>query len=220
MGTIWSNTSSLPPFSSKETMQSNWPVVLTLAVTLVSGTTGFSSPLLMPLSASEKACPAHMSNFELSEFLGEWYLLEYEFASENKLNRLDCLGFKFTLNDIDLASSSDVMISNFTFRFPPKTGFMYHVPTFATFDDDNTAKWNTNFKNVEMVSVVVDTDYSRWAVVVQCTKTTSGETFQSSRILSRTRTLSSPDLDRARAAIRDANVEGPFKYTIDQENCH
>merc|ERR1711997_595184 len=117
MGTIWSNTSSLPPFSSKETMQSNWPVVLTLAVTLVSGTTGFSSPLLMPLSASEKACPAHMSNFELSEFLGEWYLLEYEFAAENKLNRLDCLGFKFTLNDIDLASSGDVMISNFTSFF-------------------------------------------------------------------------------------------------------
>merc|ERR1711971_377702 len=219
MGTIWSNTSSLPPFSSKDTMQSNWPVVLTLAVTLVSGTTGFSSPLLMPLSASEKACPAHMSNFELSEFLGEWYLLEYEFAAENKLNRLDCLGFKYTLNDID--STNDVMISNFTFRFPPATGFMYHVPTFAIFDDETNARWNTNFKNVEMVSAVVDTDYSRWAVVAQCTKNAAGDaTFQSSRILSRTRSLRSPDLDRARAAIRDANVEGPYKYTIDQENCH
>ena len=79
--------------------------------------------------------------------MGDWYLLEYEFAAENKLNRLDCLGFKFTLNDIDLASTSDVMISNFTFRFPPNTGFMYHVPTFAVFDEDTTAKWNTNFKN-------------------------------------------------------------------------
>ena len=77
------------------------------------------------------------------------------------------------------------------------------------------------FLLVEMVSVVVDTDYSRWAVVAQCTKNPSGEpTFQSSRILSRSRTLSSPDLDRARAAIRDADVEGPYKYSIEQENCH
>ena len=89
----------------------------------------------------------NLSYFGSFQFLGDWYLLEYEFAAENKLNRLDCLGFKFTLNDIDLASSSDVMISNFTFRFPPNTGFMYHVPTFAVFDDDTTAKWNTNFKN-------------------------------------------------------------------------
>ena len=37
---------------------------------------------------------------------------------------------------------------------------------------------------------------------------------------SHSRSLRSPDLDRARAAIRDANVEGPYKYTIDQENCH
>ena len=55
------------------------------------------------------------------------------------------MGFKFTLNDID--STSDVMISNFTFRFPPATGFMYHVPTFAIFDDETNARWNTNFKN-------------------------------------------------------------------------
>jgi len=202
-------------------MQSTWPVVFTLAAALVSGTTGFTSPLLMPtiLGADAKTCPAPMEGFELSQFLGDWYLLEYEFAAENKLNRLDCLGFKFTLNDID--STNDVMISNFTFRFPPATGFMYHVPTFAIFDDETNARWNTNFKNVEMVSAVVDTDYSRWAVVAQCTKNAAGEaTFQSSRILSRSRSLRSPDLDRARAAIRDADVEGPYKYTIDQENCH
>ena len=93
-------------------------------------------------------------NYFFFKFLGEWYLLEYEFAAENKLNRLDCLGFKFTLNDMDLSlsSTSDVMISNFTFRFPPTTGFMYHVPTFAIFDVESTAKWNTNFKNGELVT--------------------------------------------------------------------
>jgi len=169
-----------------------------------------------------KTCPAPMSNFEVSEFLGDWYLLEYEFASETKLTHLDCLGFKYTLNDMDMATESDidVMVSNFTFRFPPKTGFSYHVPTFGMFSEDNKAQWTTNFKNVEMVSVVVDTDYSRWAVLAQCVKNAYGApSFQSSRILSRTRTLSGPDLVRARAAISEAGMEGPFKYTIDQESC-
>ena len=73
---------------------------------------------------------------------------------------------------------------------------------------------------MEMVSVVVDTDYSRWAVLAQCVKNAYGApSFQSSRILSRTRTLSGPDLVRARAAISEAGMEGPFKYTIDQESC-
>ena len=52
-----------------------------------------------------------------------------------------------------------------------------------------------------MVSVVVDTDYSRWAVIAQCVQNAYGPpTFQSSRILSRQRTLDDEDLDRAKVA--------------------
>merc|ERR1712066_1230529 len=106
-----------------------------------------------------------------------------------------------------------VMTANFTFRFPPKSGHSYNVPTYAFFADDTSAKWTTTFKNTDMVSVIVDTDYSRWAVLAQCVKNDYGPpVFQSSRILSRDRSMSSDDLDRARAAIRGAGVEGPFKY--------
>ena len=56
------------------------------------------------------------------------------------------------------------MISNFTFRFPPNTGFMYHVPTFAEFDDDSSAKWTTNFKNGKHFHIQLRTsDYIRLA---------------------------------------------------------
>ena len=74
-----------------------------------------------------------MPNFELSEFMGDWYIMEYEFASETKLTSLDCMGYKYTLNE----ASNDIMVANFTFRFPPKTGNMYHVPTFALFANDS-----------------------------------------------------------------------------------
>ena len=116
---------------------------------LVTFSYAFSSPMMMPLgienSDGAQVCPAPMPNFELSEFLGDWYILEYEFASETKLTHLDCLGYKYTLNDV--SDDMSVMVSNFTFRFPPKSGHMYHVPTFAIFANDSSAKWNTNFRN-------------------------------------------------------------------------
>ena len=49
-------------------MPSNWSAVFTLALAaLVTGTTGFTSPLILPLSADAKACPAPMEGFELSQ---------------------------------------------------------------------------------------------------------------------------------------------------------
>ena len=129
---------------------------------------------------------------------------------------LDCLGFAYTLNDMD------VMNATFSFRFPPTTGFTYNIATFGTFSDESKAQWTTKYNNkLEMVSVIVDTDYSRWAVLAQCVKNDYGvpPEFQSTRILSRTRQLSNADLERAKAAIRDAGVGGPFKFTIDQDNC-
>ena len=83
----------------------------------------------------------------LMQFLGNWYILEYEYAEETRLNQVDCLGFKFTVDDIPLSLDMSVMTANFTFRFPPKSGFSYHVPTYAFFSDDTQAKWTTTFKN-------------------------------------------------------------------------
>ena len=47
----------------------------------------------------------------------------------------------------------NVMTANFTFRFPPKTGFSYNVPTYA-FLSDNKAKWTTTLKNDGKFSIV------------------------------------------------------------------
>ena len=123
---------------------------VTFLSTLFAVSYGYSSPMLMPLGIETnpaQMCPVPMPDFELSEFLGDWFIMEYEFASETKLTSLDCLGYKYTLNDV----SNDIMVANFTFRFPPKSGNMFHVPTFAVFGNDSSAKWNTNFRNGEFL---------------------------------------------------------------------
>ena len=77
------------------------------------------------------------------------------------------------------------------------------------------------FFSVETVSVIVDTDYSRWAVLAQCMKNEFGQpAFFNSRILSRTRSLSAADMDRARAAIHENHVNGQYTYTVSQDECY
>ena len=153
-----------------------WPVTLAL-LSYLAVSSAFTSPFgIMSSSVGEsRACPVPMNNFDLSQvrpvtikkslsaisrifstfqqFLGQWYILEYQYAEEASLNSVDCLGFKFTLDDIPLGPEMNVMTANFTFRFPPKTGFSYNVPTYA-FLSDNKAKWTTTLKNDGKFSIL------------------------------------------------------------------
>ena len=79
--------------------------------------------------------------------------------------------------------------------------------------------YNSYF-SADMVSVVVDTDYSRWAVLAQCVKNDYGPpSFLSTRIMGRSRALNSADMERARAAIRDSQVNGGYIYGVGQDDC-
>ena len=85
----------------------------------------------------------------------------------------------------------------------------------------NIKLFHNSFFSVETVSVIVDTDYSRWAVLAQCMKNEFGQpAFFNSRILSRTRSLSAADMDRARAAIHENQVNGQYTYTVSQDECY
>ena len=63
--------------------------------------------------------------------------------------------------------------------------------------------------------------FLRWVVIARYVQNAYGSpTFQSSRFISHQRTLDDADLDRAKVALREFNMEGPFKHTIDQNNCY
>ncbi|CAB4068700.1 unnamed protein product [Lepeophtheirus salmonis] len=119
-------------------------------------------------------CPSldSIPDFDLEKFLGDWYVLQYQYPNEKKLKDLSCIGFHFAKN----AFSADI-VSNFTFRFPATTGHFYHIPTFSEIVNGNKAVWKTQIKGVEMISGILDTDYSKWAILTQCKVTPSGSTF-------------------------------------------
>lgn len=177
---------------------------------------GPKSDPLMP--AYNIPCPVEkaMPKFEMDKFMGDWYVLEYQYTSEMRLKDLSCVGFHFSQTGF-----GDI-ISNFTFRFPPHNGHFYHVPTFSTVSQIDNAIWETQFKGVDLLSAILDTDYSRWAVLAQCSRPTGAKSepkFFSTRIMSRSRSLGAADLARIQAAIQEGNVGAPFKYPVEQGVC-
>jgi hypothetical protein len=113
------------------------------------------------------------------------------------------------------------IISNFTFRFPPKTGHFYHVPSISLVSEVEASVWETQFGRVELVSAIVDTDYDNWAVLVQCNKMegVSEPSFLSTRVLSRTRTPGTSAWIAITSAIEAADASAKYKYPVDQDVC-
>ena len=77
------------------------------------------------------------------QFLGDWYVLAYEYPKKMRLKDISCVGLHFSLTEF-----GDVT-SNFTFRFPAKTGFFYHVPTFSLVSETKKSLWETQFRGGE-----------------------------------------------------------------------
>ena len=74
------------------------------------------------------------------QFLGKWYVLEYIYDKPKTLKAFGCIGFDFSMTgDGDLKS-------NFTFKFPAKTGFYYHVPSYSPVNTIFPAIWDTKHR--------------------------------------------------------------------------
>merc|ERR1712018_395595 len=192
--------------------------ITTLACITSGSGSIFPTPMVLPPpTASPKTCPLYSTKggFHLEKFLGDWYVLEYVYNKPMRMKDLSCVGFHFSL------TSFGELQSNFTFRFPAKTGHFYHVPTFSIVNPANSAVWDTQFKGVELASLILGTDYGRWAVLAQCNKNPAdGSTrYLSTRILSRTRSLSPEALSEVARVINSADSDAPFRYPVDQSVC-
>jgi hypothetical protein len=77
------------------------------------------------------------------------------------------------------------------------------------------------FFSVDLVSVIVDTDYDNWAVLVQCSQVigSAEPRFVSTRILSRTSNLGVSDWIAITSAIETADASASYKFPVDQVDC-
>ncbi len=77
--------------------------------------------------------------------------------------------------------------------------------------------------SVDLMSVVVSTDYDSYAVVVQCLSDSDGSggepRFLSTRILSRGRSLTATGWLKVEETIEAADAAAPFRYPVLQAPC-
>jgi len=160
-------------------------------------------------------CPVTESkpNLDIDRFMGQWYILEYQYPKEMPQANLACLSFHFK-------EDQEGIIGNFSFRFPPRFGHFYHVPTVSSIiANGQEGLWMTQFKGVDLLTAVVDTDYRNWAVFVQCVEEGGENRFMSTRVMSRKTDLSAQDWLSVREVIKGSNLEAKYKYEIDQVDC-
>ena len=99
-------------------------------------------------------------------------------------------------------------------------GHFYTIPTKSEIvADGQEGLWLTEFKGVNLLTAVVDTDYDHWAVFVQCMQEDGRNKFLSTRVMSREQNLSADHWLLAKETIQADNLEAEFKYSIDQRNC-
>ena len=108
-----------------------------------------------------------------------------------------CIGFDFSITD------DGELKSNFTFKYPAKMGFVYHVSSYSPVNMIFPAIWDSKhrggntFSNIwlqsllsvyqvsptnntiihfvteELTSLILDTDYNQWAVLAQCKRSSN-----------------------------------------------
>merc|ERR1712154_5904 len=160
-------------------------------------------------------CPISSAKPDLNidRFMGSWFIQEYQYPKEMNMADLSCLMFKFY-------EDATGIMGNFSFRFPPVHGHFYTIPTKSEIvADGQEGLWLTEFKGVNLLTAVVDTDYDNWAVFVQCMQEDGRNKFLSTRVMSREQNLSADHWLLTKETIQADNLEAEFKYTIDQRNC-
>jgi len=166
-------------------------------------------------TGNDMVCPVAEGkpNLDIRRFMGHWYILEYQYPRSMELGDLSCLSFQFQ-------ESNSGILGNFTFRFPPRFGHFYHIPTVSNvLANGQEGLWMTQFKGVDLLTAVVDTDYNNWAVFVQCINEAGQNKFMSTRVMSRTPDLSPQHWLNVREVIKGSSLEAEFKYEIDQSTC-
>ena len=113
-------------------------------------------------------------------------------------------------------------------------GHFYHIPTLSeVVADGQDGLWVTQFKGVNLLTAVVDTDYENWAVFVQCMEEggtvkdniddillckwfTVQNKFLSTRVMSRRPSLTPANWLLARETIKSGGLEAEHRYrTVD-----
>ncbi|XP_017772896.1 PREDICTED: apolipoprotein D [Nicrophorus vespilloides] len=164
-------------------------------------------------------CPKVKSlrNFDLQQFLGNWYVIQYYASSEEAL-AYRCMQAEFTMS----VPFIDVTM-NFTYSFTddPLNEQLLGNITWSIPNPAQPAHWSHSEDTYEGIynTYVVDTDYSSWALLLHCAEKSKSPRYLSSFIMSRLPILGVNVISYLRDKLPRYDIDVRYMFDMSQNEC-
>ncbi|XP_066591335.1 apolipoprotein D [Prorops nasuta] len=165
-------------------------------------------------------CPTvkAIRNFDISKFLGSWYIVQYYASSE------EALSYKCMRAVLSVSPENAEVTMNFTYIFTddPINEQLVGNITWKIPSPDVPAHWIHAEYPYEGVynTFVLDSDYSSWALLMHCAEKAKSPRYLSSFIMSRESSLASNVISYLREKLPRYDIDLEYMFPMEQTQCN
>ncbi|XP_053973992.1 apolipoprotein D [Hylaeus volcanicus] len=157
-------------------------------------------------------------NFDISQFLGSWYIVQYYASSE------EALAYRCMRAELSISSESTEVTMNFTYSFTddPINEQLVGNITWKIPSAELPAHWVHAEYPYEGIynTYVLDSDYNSWALLMHCAEQSKSPRYLSSFIMSREESLGPNVISYLREKLPKYDIDLEYMFPMDQNQCN
>ncbi|XP_076682463.1 lipocalin/cytosolic fatty acid-binding protein Karl [Andrena cerasifolii] len=159
-----------------------------------------------------------MRNFDISQFLGSWYIEQYYASSE------EALAYRCMRAELSISSESTEVTMNFSYSFTddPINEQLVGNITWKIPSSESPAHWVHAEYPYEGVynTYVLDSDYKSWALLMHCAEQSNTPRYLSSFIMSREPSLGANVISYLREKLPRYDIDLEYMFPMVQSQCN
>ncbi|XP_020278659.1 apolipoprotein D [Pseudomyrmex gracilis] len=158
-------------------------------------------------------------NFDISEFLGLWYIVQYYASSE------EALAYRCMRAELSVSPENAEVTMNFTYSFtddPINELLVGNITWKIPSPDSSPAHWvHAEFPYEGVYNTyVLDSDYKSWALLMHCAEKSKSPRYLSSFIMSREESLGPNVISYLREKLPKYDIDLEYMFPMDQKQCN
>ncbi|XP_012254324.2 apolipoprotein D [Athalia rosae] len=156
-------------------------------------------------------------NFDISEFLGSWYIVQYYASSE------EALAYRCMRAELSVSTENAEVTMNFTYSFTddPINEQLVGNITWKIPSPDLPAHWVHAEDTYEGIynTYILDSDYKSWALLMHCAEKSKSPRYLSSFIMSREPELGVNVISYLQEKLPRYDIDLEYMFPMTQVNC-